>query len=141
MIAVVDVVRGLIDGRDLLKELMFVPTRVVICILLRELITIGAELDASRGLPIIHLNYLGYDEQAHRRGPKSRFAHWSLKGIDGCISRIWHAAKRSNRRSYDIWVYSDHGQEEVIPYSVLWGRSLDKAVAEVFERGGTGGAR
>ena len=134
VIAVVDVVRGLIDGRDLLKELMFVPTRVVICILLRELITIGAQLDTARGLPIIHLNYLGYDEQAHRRGPKSRFAHWSLKGIDGCISRIWHAAKRSNRRSYDIWVYSDHGQEEVIPYSVLWGRSLDKAVAEVFER-------
>jgi endonuclease/exonuclease/phosphatase family metal-dependent hydrolase len=134
LIAIVDVVRGLIDGRDLFKELMFVPTRVVICILLRELITIGAELDASRGLPIIHLNYLGYDEQAHRRGPKSRFAHWSLKGIDGCISRIWHAAKRSNRRSYDIWVYSDHGQEEVVPYPVLWGRSLDEAVAEVFKQ-------
>jgi len=129
----VDVVRGLIDGRDFLKELLFVPTRVVICILLRELITIGAQLDAARGIPVIHLNYLGYDEQAHRRGPTSRFAHWSLKGIDGCISRIWHAAKRSNRRSYDVWVYSDHGQEEVTPYSVLWGRSLDEAVAEAFE--------
>jgi endonuclease/exonuclease/phosphatase family metal-dependent hydrolase len=134
LIAVVDVVRGLIDGRDLFKEFMFVPTRVVICILLRELITIGAQLDTARGLPIIHLNYLGYDEQAHRRGPKSRFAHWSLKGIDGCVSRVWHAAKRSNRRSYDIWVYSDHGQEEVIPYPVLWARSLDEAVAEVFKQ-------
>ena len=134
VIAVVDVVRGLIDGRDLLEELLFVPTRVVICIMLRELITIGAQLDAARGLPIIHLNYLGYDEQAHRRGPTSKFAHWSLKGIDGCIGRIWHAAKRSNRRSYDVWVYSDHGQEEVIPYSVLWGRSLDEAVTKSFER-------
>ncbi len=134
VIALVDVVRGLIDGRDLLRELAFIPSRVVICILLRELITIGAQLDAARGLPIIHLNYLGYDEQAHRRGPTSRFAHWSLKGIDACISRIWHAAKRSNRRSYDVWVYSDHGQEEVVPYPVLCGRRLDEAVAEIFQR-------
>jgi endonuclease/exonuclease/phosphatase family metal-dependent hydrolase len=134
LLAIADFIRGLIDGRDLLKELKFVPTRVVICILLRELITIGAELDTARGLPIIHLNYLGYDEQAHRRGPTSRFAHWSLKGIDGSISRIWHAAKRSNRRNYDVWVFSDHGQEEVIPYPVLCGRTIDQAVAEVFER-------
>lgn len=134
VLAVVDVVRGFIDGRDFVRELMFVPTRVVICIFLRECITIGAQLDTARGLPVVHLNYLGYDEQAHRRGPTSRFAHWSLKGIDSCISRVWHAAKRSNRRSYDVWVYSDHGQEEVIPYPVLCGRSLDEAVAEVFER-------
>jgi endonuclease/exonuclease/phosphatase family metal-dependent hydrolase len=140
VIAVADMARGLIDGRNLVKELKFVPTRVVISILLRELITIGAELDVSRGLPVVHLNYLGYDEQAHRRGPKSRFAHWSLKGIDGCISRVWHAAKRSNRRSYDVWVYSDHGQEEVVPYPVLWGRNLDEAVAEVLE-GAAQGAR
>jgi endonuclease/exonuclease/phosphatase family metal-dependent hydrolase len=134
VIAVADMARGLIAGRNLVKELKFVPTRVVISILLRELITIGAELDVSRGLPVVHLNFLGYDEQAHRRGPASRFAHWSLKGIDGCISRVWHAAKRSSRRSYDVWVYSDHGQEEVVPYPVLWGRNLDEAIAEVFEQ-------
>lgn len=134
LLAAIDVARGLINGRDFFKEVKFVPTRVAICIALRELITIGAQLDAARGLPVIHLNYLGYDEQAHRRGPTSKFAHWSLKGIDGCISRVWHAAKRSNRRSYDVWVYSDHGQEEVTPYPRLCGRSLDRAVAEVFEQ-------
>ncbi len=134
VIAVVDLVRGLIDGRDFFLELRFVPTRVAICILLRELIAIGAQMDVARGLPVVHLNFLGYDEQAHRRGPASRFAHWSLKGIDGAIARIWRAARRSERRSYDVWIYSDHGQEPAVPYARLHGRSVEQAVTEVFDR-------
>ena len=45
-------------------------------------------IDATRGLPVIYLDFVGYDEQSHRRGPSSRFAHWSLKGIDGAIGRL-----------------------------------------------------
>jgi len=131
-LALVDCVRGLISGQDVLKELKFVPTRVVIAILLRELATIGAKIDVARGLPIVHLNFLGYDEQAHRRGPSSRFAHWTLKGIDDAIARIWRAAHRSARRHYDVWVYSDHGQEHTQPYDKTHGRSFTEAVAGVF---------
>ncbi len=132
-LAIVDCIRGLINGRDLVKELKFVPTRVGICILLRELITIGAKIDIARGLPAVHLNFIGYDEQAHRRGPSSIFAHWALKGIDDSIARIWRAAKRLARRDYDVWVYSDHGQEETLPYSREYGRTVEEAVADVFE--------
>jgi endonuclease/exonuclease/phosphatase family metal-dependent hydrolase len=132
VLAVADCARGLIDGQDVLKELKFVPTRVVIAILLRELATIGAKMDVARGLPIIHLNFLAYDEQAHRRGPASRFAHWTLKGIDDAIARIWRAAHRSARRHYDVWVYSDHGQEHTQPYDTVHGRSFAEAVAHVF---------
>ncbi len=127
-----DLVGGLFAGYDLVKELKFVPTRVAISILLRELVTIGTKIDVARGLPVIHLNLLGYDEQAHRRGPSSLFAHWTLKGIDDAIARIWRAAQRSAYRHYDIWVYSDHGQQEVKPYQKLHGRSIDAAVAAVF---------
>jgi endonuclease/exonuclease/phosphatase family metal-dependent hydrolase len=132
VLAVGDLLRGLIDGRDFLKELKFVPTRVAICILLRELVTIGAKLDVARGLPVIHLNFLGYDEQAHRRGPSSMFAHWTLKGIDDSIARIWRAARRSRARTYDLWLYADHGQEDVEAYPKRYGRSIGSAVAEVF---------
>lgn len=131
-LAIVDAVRGVIAGQDIFKELKFVPTRVVISILLRELITIGAKIDVTRGLPIIHLNFLGYDEQAHRRGPSSKFAHWTLKGIDDAIARIWRAAHRSLRRHYDIWIYSDHGQEETRSYELLYRRSVADALSEVF---------
>lgn len=131
-LAVADLLRGITEGQDFFKEFKFIPTRVGITILLRELTVIGTQLDAARGLPVIHLNFLGYDEQAHRRGPDSRFAHWTLSGIDAAIARIWHAARRSRRRRYQVWIYSDHGQEKVISYFDRFGRHLDKAVAELL---------
>lgn len=132
ILAVADFFRGLIEGRDVIKELKFVPTRVAICILLRELVTIGAKLDIARGLPVIHLNFLGYDEQAHRRGPKSFFAHWSLKGIDDAIARIWRAAVRSRGRDYELWVYADHGQADCESYARRHGRSVGAAIADLI---------
>jgi len=134
LLALVDFGRGLIEGRDLKAELKFIPTRVLIVILLRELITIGVKIDIARGLPVIHLNFLGYDEHAHRRGPGSLFAHWTLKGIDDAIARIWRASHRSERRSYDVWIYSDHGQQQVQAYEAVCSRSFTAAAAEVFTR-------
>jgi endonuclease/exonuclease/phosphatase family metal-dependent hydrolase len=132
-LALVDCARGLIHGHDLWKEIKFIPARVGVCIFARELATIGAMTDAARGLPVIHLNLLGYDEQSHRRGPSSAFAHWSLKGIDGAVKRLWRAAHRSALRRYDVWVYSDHGQEDVVPFAKATGRRLVDAVMRIFD--------
>ena len=134
LLAVFDFARGLKKDNNLWAELKFIPSRVLMVILLRELITIGVKIDIARGLPIIHLNFLGYDEQAHRRGPKSLFAHWTLKGIDDAIARIWRASHRSERRRYDVWIYSDHGQQQVRAYDSVYGRSFAEAATEVFAR-------
>ncbi|MFP5506386.1 MAG: hypothetical protein ACLGH6_09325 [Gammaproteobacteria bacterium] len=131
-LALADAVRGLIHGQDLVKELKFIPTRVGISILLRELCVIGGKIDVARGLPIIHINFLGYDEQSHRRGPRSLFAHWTLKGIDDAIVRLWRAAQRSPWRHYELWVYSDHGQSAARSYPQLQGYGLEAAVAAAF---------
>ncbi len=131
-LALVDFVRGLVRGHDLLQELKFIPTRVAISILLRELCVIGAKIDISRGLPIIHVNFLGYDEQSHRRGPGSLFAHWTLKGIDDAVARLWRAANHSAWRHYEVWIYSDHGQAAARQYHQLHGRTLEEAVTAVF---------
>lgn len=133
VLALVDCLRGLIAGQDLWKEIKFVPSRVGVCILLRELATIGAKMDATRGLPIVYVNLLGYDEQSHRRGPTSRFAHWSLKGIDDAVARIWRAAHRSPRRDYDVWIFSDHGNEETQSYARKHGRSVQEVVAGLLD--------
>lgn len=132
LLAFLDVFRGLIAGQDLWKELKFIPSRAGVSILMRELATIGAKIDVARGVPVIYLDLIGYDEQSHRRGPSSRFARWTLKGIDDAISRVWRAAQRSSQRDYDVWVFSDHGSEEVTPYPRLHGRTLQDAVSEVF---------
>jgi len=132
LLALFDCARGLIAGQDLWKELKFVPSRVGVSILMRELATVGAKIDVTRGLPVIYLDFVGYDEQAHRRGPSSRFARWSLKGIDGAIARIWKAAQRSSLRPYHVWVFSDHGSEATVSYLQKTGRTLQEVIAEVF---------
>jgi len=134
VLAVIDCIRGLFSGKDLWKELKFVPSRVAMCILLRELITIGAKIDVARGMPIVHLNLMGYHEQSHRRSPKSRFARWTLRGIDDAIKRIWKGAHRSIMRDYDVWIYSDHGQVETVPYEKKIGKNIQEVVAKVFDQ-------
>lgn len=133
VLAVFDFIRGVaFQGQSFGHELRFIPFRVAITSLMRDLITLGAKIDIARGVPIIHLNFLGYDEQAHRRGPDSAFAHWTLKGIDTAIRHIWHAARNGSRRDYDVWIYSDHGQEGTTPFPYETGRTIEEAVAEVF---------
>lgn len=132
VLALVDAARGLVAGRDLWKELKFVPIRVGICILARDLITISARMDVSRGFPIVHMNLLGYDEQSHRRGPSSHFAHWTLGGIDSAIRRVWRKAQQATGRDYDIWIYSDHGQEDAVPYTQITGETLHAAIRRVY---------
>ena len=133
-LAVVDFFRGLRRGQDFIKELKFVPTRAGISILLREFCVIGGKIDISRGLPVIHMNFLGYDEQSHRRGPGSLFAHWTLKGIDDAVARLWRAASHSHLRHYEVWIYSDHGQVGVRPYAQVTGYPLAAAVASACKK-------
>ncbi len=132
-LATFDFFRGIVSGRQFWQELIMIPARVVVVVLLRELVTVGASFDSARGLPIIHLNLLGYDEQAHRRGPESRFAHWTLRGIDNAIRRIWKSAHRGAGREYDLWVFSDHGQETTQPYQLEHGKLIQEVVAEMVD--------
>ncbi|MFA5422759.1 MAG: endonuclease/exonuclease/phosphatase family protein [Phycisphaerae bacterium] len=132
VIAVYDFFAGVAGGHDFAKELKFIPSRVGMCIVLRELVTIGVKIDIARRMPVIHLNLMGYHEQSHRRGAESLFAHWTLRGIDDAIKRIWQAAKSSKELDYDIWIYSDHGQETTVPYQKKFGKIVQQAVEEAF---------
>ena len=131
-LALADFARGTIAGRDLRTELRFIGERVAVTAVLREIVTAGAAADADRGLPVVHLNLLGYDEHAHRRGPDSGFALWTLKGIDRTIRRVWLAAHRSRHRDYQVWIYSDHGQENVEPYRRVYGEEVHDAIRRVW---------
>ncbi len=134
-IAFYDFFAGVGEGKSVLKELKFVPTRVLISALLRELIRTRAKMDLARGVPIVHAGFLGYDEQSHRRGPESAFAHWTLKGIDAVIEDIHRATLRSKRLNYQLVVYSDHGQEAAIPFERRFGKSLEESVKSVIANG------
>ena len=126
-------IRGIFSGRNFFQEFLMIPARVIVVVLLRELITICACSDVARGVPIVHLNYLGYDEQAHRRGPRSWFAHWALRSIDRSIKRIWKSAHRGTGLDYDLWIFSDHGQEPTQPYQFKYDKLVQEEVARIVD--------
>lgn len=128
---VVDLAQGLRSGQHLASELKFVQSRVAIGVVLRELCAFGASLDLARGAPVVHVNLLGYDEMAHRRGPGHPRSLRAMRGVDATIRRLARRAERSTRRQYDVWVMSDHGQEPTRSYPEVFGRSVRDAVAEV----------
>lgn len=136
MVAPGGLVEGWRAGQDLRAELKFVQTRAAICVLLREMMVTGAKVDLARGLPIVHLNLVGYDECAHRRGPRSALAARALRETDAAIARIARAARRSARRDYEVWVMADHGQEPTVSYVERHGRSVQEAAFEVLRRHG-----
>jgi len=133
-LVLLDRFRGDITWRQVIDSLQLVPSLVAVNALLRELVTAGASVDAERGLPVIHLSYVGYDEVAHRRGPRARFALWSLRDIDRSLARVWRSAHRSRLRDYQIWIFSDHGIEASSPYREVAGSTLSEALARALAR-------
>ncbi|MEO7412967.1 MAG: endonuclease/exonuclease/phosphatase family protein [Opitutaceae bacterium] len=121
---------GIWRGESLFLELSMLISRVFIGIGARELITIGAKVDVARGLPIVHVNFVGYDEHAHRRGPGSLFAHWALRGIDRSVKDLWRAAHRSPRRDYTVWIFSDHGQEQTVSLAEKFPGVIERLVED-----------
>jgi len=124
---------GIRHGRRPGPEFAMILSRVFIATGLRELIRIGGRIDVARGLPIVHANFVGYDEHAHRRGPGSRFALRSLRGIDRAIKGLYREAQKSNRRDYSVWIYSDHGQEHTKSFALEYEGGVERIVREVYE--------
>ncbi|MDQ6631706.1 MAG: endonuclease/exonuclease/phosphatase family protein [Verrucomicrobiota bacterium] len=133
-LALRDFVGGVTQGENIFEEIKFVFSRVLVGVALREFIAIGAKIDLARGLPIIHINFLGYDEQAHRRGPDSAFAHWSLKGIDRVVRGLDRAAQRSHRRDYQVWIFSDHGQERAQSFAEHFPGGIETVIRQGLKK-------
>lgn len=130
LIGLSDAVWGILHGRRIFLEMGMILSRMCVGIALREVVTVGAKIDLARGLPIVHVNFLGYDELSHRRGPGSRFAHWSLRGIDKAIENLCRAAHRSIRRDYQVWIFSDHGQEHSSSFASMSSGGVQDILAD-----------
>ena len=135
--------------RDLGKRLvtLFVPSyyapstlippslKTIVNVLFRELQTFSAYLDIHRGTPAIFTNYYGYDEAAHHFGPDSPEAFHTLRGIDREIGQLERLAWRAQRRRYDFYVISDHGQTPSVTFHRLVGKTLGQYIGENIEPG------
>jgi hypothetical protein len=105
-------------------EWRFLYMRLFVAVVARELSTQGAILDVLRGVPVVYLDYLGYDEYAHRRGPDSELALYNLAGIDEAVGKIARAVRAVPEYGYDLYVFSDHGQVATTPFVRVMGCDL-----------------
>lgn len=138
VVATWDMFQGILTGRGWQNEIRFVPERVAVSIVLREWIRIAVKVAVAKGTPVIYANFLGYDEQAHLRGPSAAFAHWGLKGIDGVAKDLFKTMKRSDARDYELIVFSDHGQEDTRVYDYEYGQTIQDAVKNSLRTGPLG---
>jgi hypothetical protein len=107
--------------------------QVLADLIAREVLTFGAMIDIYRGVPVIYVNYFGYDEVAHRVGPAHSKALRVLKGIDRQIHQIDRIRRVYRRREYDLFVLSDHGISPAVPFQERYGQTLGEYIAAQVE--------
>ncbi len=131
-----EVALGLVDGvrwsvalGRLKHEPRFLVHRVLIGAVLRELAVQGILVDLSRGIPAVFVDFLSYDETAHRRGPDSDAALRCLAATDAALAVIFAAADAVPELGYEVHVLSDHGHVATLPFEALAGLPLPEFVA------------
>jgi hypothetical protein len=123
-------------------EPQFLRNRVLLSSLANDVATDLSLLDVARGVPAIYTVYAGYDEIAHRRGPSSPEAIAELAVADRGIEALDRAIALRPELRYDLYVLSDHGQEETRPIEqVLGGPNLADWILAADERGHVDPAR
>jgi hypothetical protein len=116
------------------NEPRFLAHRLVVQGLQRELAVQSVLLDIFRGVPVVYVDFLGFDEYAHRRGPDSATALRNLVSIDAALAAILAAAEAVPELGYDVYALSDHGHVATLPFESLAGAPLPEYVAAA-ERG------
>jgi hypothetical protein len=99
----------------------------------RNFFTLAVARDLYAGVPSIYVNYLGYDETAHRFGPRSGRALEALRDVDHAIEQLWRVMRRVPEHRYDAYILADHGQSPCTPYrEVTHGKRLERWIFDEF---------
>jgi hypothetical protein len=107
--------------------------KIFMSIWVRNFFTMAAARDLYAGVPAIYVNYLGYDETAHRFGPGSGRAMQALRDVDRAIEHLWRVLRRVPEHRYDAYILADHGQSACKPYrDVTRGKRLERWIFDAF---------
>jgi hypothetical protein len=120
-----------IKKRVVRPEGVFPFARAISNVIFKEIETFGAIMDISRGVPSIYMDFTGYDELSHHRGPYSISAMRTLKAIDRKIKYIFKELEKSERK-YDFFIISDHGHTPSVPFVHLNNNEKLEAVINKF---------
>ena len=140
MLGIVEIIRELGESRRqrlrdveprISRAWPFPLLRVAACVVLRDL-SVGLVLeDMYRGVPVIYVDLVGYDEVAHHAGPERPEALDALSEVDRQIGLLARAATLTPR-PYNMVVLSDHGQSQGATFRQRFGVTLGDLVRELM---------
>ncbi|MGH2407379.1 MAG: alkaline phosphatase family protein [Candidatus Limnocylindrales bacterium] len=83
-----------------------------------------------RGVPVIYVDFVDYDEIAHHAGPERSEALDALDGLDQVLGALERVA-RDAPRPYRFVVLSDHGQSQGATFRQRYGRTIESLVQDL----------
>ncbi|GGI07839.1 alkaline phosphatase family protein [Isoptericola cucumis] len=101
--------------------------RAVTNVLLRDLNTSLVAEQLVRGVPVVAVDLVDYDEIAHHAGPLRPESLRALEGLDRVLG-LWQEVADGAPRRYRVVVVSDHGQSLGATFEQVNGRSLGQEV-------------
>ena len=114
------------------RSMNFFPyVRVGNAVFFREIATMGAVIEMNEMRERIYLTYTAYDEVAHQRGPETKEAMKTLRRIDRSIGKL---IKNADKKGYEMFIFSDHGQSSSTPFEKLYGESIEQFVIHSFDQ-------
>ncbi|MCW2757727.1 MAG: type phosphodiesterase/nucleotide pyrophosphatase [Nocardioidaceae bacterium] len=108
----------------------FVLLRGLTTVVLRDLATSIVADQMARGVPVVYVDFVDYDEVAHHAGPTRPESMRALESLDRLVEFFAGLAAEVGR-DYEIVVVSDHGQTQGSTFLQLSGRTLADAVREI----------
>ena len=114
----------------------YVALRGVTNVLLRDLNTALVVESMMRGVNVVYVDYVDYDEIAHHAGVVRAESLRALEGIDHVLGMLETAAAEAPR-PYRFVVVSDHGQSQGATFSQRAGRPLQDLVRDLMTDGGS----
>lgn len=110
------------------RGLGYAVERAIANIALRTISTSLVIEQLYRPVPIVYVDYTGYDAIAHHCGPERQEATDALEGIDRSIGSLLKALN-DTPRPYRVVILSDHGQSLGSTFTQAFGVTLESSVA------------
>jgi len=112
----------------------FLLLRGVTSVVLRDLAVAIVADQMARGVPVVYVDFVDYDEVAHHAGPTRPESLRTLEGLDRVLRFLGELAGEVGR-DYELVVLSDHGQTQGSTFLQLTGRSISDVVADLVDDG------
>lgn len=82
-------------------------------------------------VPVIYVNFPGYDEIAHYYGTNNNFSVYYLSVLDLYIRGVAKEIERQ-KTDHELLILSDHGQTPSMPIESIIGTSIGKKIASLY---------